>query len=91
MDDNDDAPHAAVVAPDRCDSVVAVGRLVAEAAMLGKAAIVAVLARRKTAFPMLLSLSAQTMRDRVQGCQLDPYSSVTQSPPALELKMEMPQ
>ena len=69
--------------------MVAVGRLVAEAAMLGKAAIVAVLARRKTAFPMLLSLSAQTMRDRVRGVK--PYSSVTQSPPALELKMEMPQ
>ena len=69
--------------------MVAVGRLVAEAAMLDKAAIVAVLARRKTAFPMLLSLSAQTMRDRVRGVK--PYSSVTQSPPALELKMEMPQ
>ena len=38
---------------------------------------------------MLLSLSAQTMRDRVRGVK--PYSSVTQSPPALELKMEMPQ
>ena len=39
------------------------------------------------AFPKPLSLSAQTMRDRFQVAT--PYSSVTQSPPALESEMEM--